>query len=253
MHIKIFLKKFVSISVAAFLTAALVGCFDLGDFEDEADYYDSFGDVCLVYQDPEETEKDVETEDYDIQDYFHNKNTGNKFTYGDPKDEDPDEGKDIPQLPYLYMAIPVNRDRDVESIALYFNATQTCSLDVFVYVVEDLPDGGDFSDVRLLGEPEFQQKHEGDEPLYDENGKPIQELIEYSDPADDLIVAKTTIHVKEGEWVPLMVETWDVGDVAKIKESQYILLRFINNGGLNDGVNPSVAFRVTNLLIRAIA
>ena len=253
MHIKIFLKKFVSISVAAFLTAALVGCFDLGDFEDEADYYDSFGDVCLVYQDPEETEKDVETEDYDIQDYFYNKNTGNKFTYGDPKDEDPDEGKDIPQLPYLYMAIPVNRDRDVESIALYFNATQTCSLDVFVYVVEDLPDGGDFSDVRLLGEPEFQQKHEGDEPLYDENGKPIQELIEYSDPADDLIVAKTTIHVKEGEWVPLMVETWDVGDVAKIKESQYILLRFINNGGLNDGVNPSVAFRVTNLLIRAIA
>ena len=38
MHIKIFLKKFVSISVAAFLTAALVGCFDLGDFEDEADF-----------------------------------------------------------------------------------------------------------------------------------------------------------------------------------------------------------------------
>ena len=259
MHIKIFLKKFVSISVAAFLTAALVGCFDLGDFKDEADYYDSFGNVSLVYENTEEKEQGVEkkeyieTKEYSIKDYFYNKNTGNNFTYGDPKDEDPDKGKDIPQLPYLYMAIPVNRARDVESIALYFNATQTCSLDVFVYVVEDLPDGGDFSDIRLLEEPEFQQKHEGDEPLDDENGKPIQELIEYSDPADDLIVAKTTIHVKEGAWVPLMVETWDVGDVAKIKESQYILLRFINNGGLNDGVNPSVAFRVTNLLIRAIA
>ena len=131
MRIKIFLKKLVSISVAAILAAALVGCFDLGDFSDEADYYAAFGDVRLVYQNPNTKEKDVEKEDYSIQDYFYNKNTGEDFAYGDPKDEDPDEGKDIPQLSYVYMAIPVQRDMRVDSVALYFNALQTCSLEVF--------------------------------------------------------------------------------------------------------------------------
>lgn len=253
MHIKIFLKKFMAISVAAFISVALVGCFDLGDFKDEADYYDSFGDVCLVFQNPEEEEKDVKTKEYSVKDYFYNKNTGNHFTYGDPKDEDPDEGKDIPQLPYVYMAIPVERDLNVDALVLYINATQTCSLDVFVYVVEDLPDGGDFTGVRLLEEPEYRQKFDGDTPMYDEQGNPIQELIPYSDPDNSLISVKVTVNVKEKEWVPLMVDTWDVGNVVEVKDSQYILLRFINNSGLNDGEQPSVSFRVTNLLVRAIS
>jgi hypothetical protein len=127
MRIKIFLKRLVSISVSAILAVTLVGCFDLGDYSDEAAYYEAFGDVKLVYQNPTVVEKDVENEDYSIKDYFYNKNTGEDFAYGDPKDDDPDEGKDIPQLPYLYMAIPAERNLKIESLALYFNAQQTCS------------------------------------------------------------------------------------------------------------------------------
>ena len=254
MRIKIFLKKLISIGVVAIMAVTLVGCFDLGDFSDDATYYATFGDVRLVYQNPNATEKDIETKDYSIEDYFYNKNTGENFVYGNPKDEESDEGKDIPQLPYVYMAIPVKQDLSVDSMALYFNALQTCSLEIFFYVVDELPNGGDFTNVRLLGEPEYQQKlDENGHPMTDENNQPILDKIEYSDPDESLMVACTTTRVKNGEWVSLVMDNWNNGNIAQINAGQYLLLRFVNNGGANAGGNPSVAFRVTNLLIRAVS
>ena len=254
MRIKIFLKKLVSIGVAAIMAVTLVGCFDLGDFSDDATYYATFGDVRLVYQNPNATEKDIETKDYSIEDYFYNKNTGENFVYGNPKDEELDEGKDIPQLPYVYMAIPVEQDLNVDSMALYFNALQTCSLEIFFYVVDELPNGGVFTNVKLLGDPEYQQKlDEEGNPMTDENYEPIYEWIEYSDPDDSLMIASTTMRVKNGEWVSLVMNNWSSGKIAQIDAGQYLLLRFVNNSGANTGGNPSVAFRVTNLLIRAVS
>ena len=253
MRIKIFLKKFITVSVAALWAVTLMGCFDLGEFEDEEDYYAAFDDVQLVYQDPESVEKDVESDDYSVKDYFYNKNTGEDFTYGDPKDDEPDEGKDIPQLPYVYMAIPVNRDLNVESMALYFNTTINCSFEVYFYVVDSLPDGGDFTNIRLLGEPEYQPKlDDDDKPMTDEFGNPILERIPYSDPSDSSLVGKATAQFIGGQWDSIMMEKWDKGNVAEIKESQYLLLRFVNNSGLN-ATGVSVSFRVTNLLIRAVS
>ena len=245
MHIKIFLKKLFSIGVAAIVAVALTGCFDLGDFEDESAYYEAFGDVRLVFQEPTETaEKDIEYEDYSVKDYFYNKNTGKNFTYGDPKDEESDEGKDIPQLPYVYMAIPVEQDLSVESVALYFNATQTCPLEVFFYVVEDLPNGGSFTDIRLLGEPEYEQET-------NDKGETVDAKIEYSDPADSLMVAKATLQAKSGSWNSLLVNNWNSGNALEIKDGEYLLLRFVNNSGI--GTGAPVSFRVTNLLIRAVS
>ena len=254
MRIKIFFKRLISISVAVVLAVTLVGCFDLGDFRDEEDYYASIGDVELVYQNPNEIEKDIEQSEYSIRDYFYNKNTGEDFTYGDPKDDESDEGKDIPQLPYVYMVIPLNRDLCVESVALYFNALRTCSLGILVYVVDNLPDDGDFTNIMLLGDPEYRQKLDDDgNPMTDENNMPILELIKYSDPDDRSIVASTTTYVENGEWVSMVLDKWNGEKNIEIKESQYLLLRFINNSGLNTGDNLSVAFRVTNLLIRAVS
>ena len=268
MRTKIFLKKLVSISVAVILAATLAGCFDLGGFSDETEYYDTFGDVTLVYAE----ERDIEIEEYSIQDYFYNKNTGENFAYGDPKDEESDEGKDIPQLSYVYMAIPVKKTLRMESFALYFNALETCALEVYFYVVDELPDDGDFTHIKLLGDPEYQQKldedgnlmfeADGKTPLYeqevdengnlkkDEFGNPIFKRIKYSDPDDSLIVGKTTTNVKKGEWVSLMMEKWSSGKEIQIEESDYLLLRFINNSGASTKNEP-VNFRVTNLLIRA--
>lgn len=254
MRIKIFLKKLVSIGVAAVLAVTLVGCFDLGDFSDESAYYAAFGDVRLVYQNPNATEKDIKTKDYTIKDYFYNKNTGEKFVYGDPKDEESDAGKDIPQLSYVYMAIPVKQNLHMDSMALYFNALQACSLEIFFYVVDELPNDGEFTKVKLLGDPEYQQKlDEKGNPMTDENNEPIYERIEYSDPDDSFMIAHTTVRVKNGEWVSFVMDNWSSGNVAQIRAGQYILLRFINNSGANTGEKPSVAFRVTNLLIRAVS
>ena len=246
MRIKNFLKKMVSIGVATILAVTLAGCFDLGDFNDEEAYYSAFGDVKLVYQNSNVVEKDIQNKDYSVKDYFYNKNTGKNFTYGDPKDQESDVGKDIPQLPYVYMVIPLLEDLSMDSVALYFNAQQTCSLEVFFYVVDDLPDGGDFTNIRLFGEPEYQQK-------LDDNNETIYEKIEYSDPNDSLMVAKATLQVKTGKWDPLIVDNFDKGNALELKAEQYLLLRFVNNSGANAGENPSVAFRVTNLLIRAFS
>lgn len=279
MHIKIFWKKFIAISVAVLWAVTLAGCFDLGGFTDEEDYYNTFGDVGLFYQ------KDIGKEEYSIKDYFYNKATGEDFSYGDPKDDEPDEGKDIPQVPYVYMVIPAVKDLTVESVALYFNAMKTCSLEVHFYVVDSLPD---FAHVRLWDEPEYQpkkddggniqykqqvdengepmvdangnpiyvqQKDENNEPMFDAEGNPIYEpileKINYSDPDDSLIVAKTTVHVKNNEWVSLLTENWNGKSSVQINDGQYLLLRFINNSGAYAGEDPLVEFRVTNLLIRA--
>ena len=67
------------------------------------------------------------------------------------------------------------------------------------------------------------------------------------------MVASNTLRVKNGEWVSLVMDNWSSGNVAEVNAGQYILLRFVNNSGANAGGNPSVAFRVTNLLIRAVS
>ena len=280
MRIKIFLKKLISISVAAILAVTLLGCFDLGDFSDEEAYYDSFGDVGLVYNSKSgENEKDIVKKDYDIEDYFY------KDSF--KADEETGEEKYTPQLPYVYMAIPVESDLNVESVALYFKAAQTCSLEVFFYVVDDLPD---FTNVRLLGDPEYQPetddegkpkyKQKVDEhgvpmvdtdgnpiyeqkvdedgnPMFDEVGDPIYEPIlqkvEYSDPDDSFIVGKTMANLKEGKWVSLLMDTWNGGRFVEINAGQYLLLRFVNNSGANVEGNSPAQFRVTNLLIRAVS
>lgn len=273
MRIKIFLKKFLSISVAAVMASTLVGCFDLGDFSDEAAYYDAFGDVGLVYQNPDSEEKDVERDNYSVEDYFYNKNTGEDFTYGNPEDDEPDEGKNIPQLSYVYMVVPVKQNMTIESIGLFLNATRTCSLEIIFYVVDSLPDDGSFKNVRLLGYPEYQQKQDGEgnpmfdadgspiyqekvdeynNPLFDEFGNPIYVEKIYSDPLDSKIVGRTTASLKAETWSSFLIEKWASGKAVAVKKGQYLLMRFVNNSGLNEVDKTPVSFRTTNLLIRAI-
>lgn len=244
MHIKILLNKLVPFVVAVITAVTLTGCFDLGEFEDDEAYYEAFGDVKLVYQNSDSEEKDIRTKSYSVEDYFYNRNTGNDFSYGNPDDNLPDEGKDIPQLPYLYMAIPVEEDLSIESFALYFNATVSAAMSIVVYVVDELPDGGDFTGVRLFGDPEYQEKQ-------DENGETIEEPIVYSDPSEQFIVAESVARVSDGEWTSIVIDRWNGNRTVEVKDGQFILLRFVNNGWERAEGQQVCSFRTTNLLVRA--
>ena len=66
------------------------------------------------------------------------------------------------------------------------------------------------------------------------------------------VSATANVRVEGGEWVSFVVENWNNANAVEIKESQYLLLRFVNNSGLNT-TGIAVSFRVTNLLIRAVS
>jgi hypothetical protein len=153
------------------------------------------------------------------------------------------------------MVLPLNKALKIEAVGLYFNATEACSLEIYFYLVEELPNNGNFSDIQLLGEPEFQPKLDGDTPMKDEAGNLIYEKIEYSDPGAEKLVATTTLTLKGGtKWDSILVEEWGNNKtVLETNDSQYLLLRFVNNSGLNKGDKPAVSFRVTNLLVRAVS
>jgi hypothetical protein len=87
----------------------------------------------------------------------------------------------------------------------------------------------------------------------DEKGETVYEAIPYSDPDENSKVGQATVHVKNGEWVSLLIDNWNSEKSVQVNQSQFLLLRFMDNGGTNTTGDPSVAFRVTNLLIRAIS
>ena len=226
---KIFKKLFSAIAIT-FLAIAIAGCYDLGEFDDEDAYYAAFGDVRLVYAE----EGKITYKEYPVEDYFYNKETVNDFTYGDPSKE-----KKMPQLPYTYMAVPIKQNISIDSLTLYINATQTCSLVIQIYLVDYLPDDGEFTSIKFLRDPEYQQKLDEEESVY-------------SDPDESFMVGKLTTYTQQGRWTSFTVNRWNNENALTVKKKQYILLRFINNGGLATEKTPSVSFRTTNLLVRAL-
>lgn len=254
MLIKIFLKKVIPLIVAVVMAVTLTGCFDLGDFESEEDYYNSFGDVRLVYQNPESTDKDVDTEDYSVRDYFYNGNTGNDFEYGDPDDDESDEGKDIPSLPYVYMALPIEDDVEIDSIALFFKSSVSGLLKIELYLVDVLPNDGDFTNVKLFGDPERQKKlDENGDPVLDEEGNPILEPVVYDDPSQEKLVASENVYLNAEVWDSMLVDRFAGENTLQVKDKQFILLKFVNNGGFKAEDDLSIPFKTTNLLVRAVS
>lgn len=251
---KIFLKRVFPLIVAVLTAVTFTGCFDLGEFESEEDYYNSFGDVRLVYQNPESTDKDVKTCDYSVRDYFYNSKTGNDFEYGDPDDDQPDEGKDIPSLPYVYMALPIKDDFVLDSIALYFKSSVKGLLKIELYLVDTLPSGGNFTNVKLFGDPERQEKlDENGDPVLDEEGNPVLEPVVYDDPSQEKLIASESVYLNAEVWDSMLVDRFADANTLQVKDNQFILLKFVNNGGFKAEDDLSIPFKTTNLLVRAVS
>lgn len=139
-----FLKK-ASIIILASLS--LCGCFELGDFESDEEYFECFPSVELI-------DKNKSSDNYSVKDYFYTEEGINDYI------------SNIPYAQYLYLAVQVNKDLLLDELLLSFCSQEDCKLEISVFISENIP-----SNIRGY-----------DDLLYDENN----EKINYDDPIEAL-------------------------------------------------------------------
>lgn len=247
MTFKKLLALFLAFLIAATSSVALSGCDDLGAYEDVAEYYSSFGDITLI---------DAETRgrnEYSVEEYFYNKESREDFLV----DGDSGAYKGVPIKDYVYMAIPINRDMVINSIALFMKGYMDQNVYLSVFITSAIP-----SKWKGVGDP--------DKEIVVEDGVEVEKEIEYDDPDPTSCVADSVVRLEGTEWNSFLVDIFAVngGNTKSIKVSagQYILIQFRNNSGnriLDEEsgklvyektglVLNSADFTMTNLLVRAL-
>lgn len=251
------IKKF-RIIVFSLLTAfvlAFCGCYDLGDFEDDSDYYASFGNIGLIAQSKSKS-------DYSLEDYFYNEKSINDYA-----------GNIVAADEYIYLIVPIERDMTIEEVALSLCAESEDMLEYSLFLTEVLP-----ANIRAYDDPFYQQatdedgnllydangnpiyKQKTDEngnPVVDDNGNPVYVEIEYDDPLAEDALYTDSISLTANSWREITISQWKVnGESTKsleVKSGDYLLVRFDNNTGAGkDSGKKKMLFQTTNLLIRAI-
>ena len=245
MPAKKLLANLVAICLMLCTVLTLGGCDDLGEYEDEDDYYETFGDILLI-------DSAGEDESYSVEDYFYNESSREDFLVSD-------DGKygGVPTAEYLYMAIPVKCDIVMDSLALYVLGDSEQGLYFSVYITDGIP-----SKIRKPGDP-FSE-------TVDKDGETVEEEIKYDDPNPKSSLCDSVYYFDGNEWDAFLVEIFKEDGVSKdsisVKKDQYILIQFRNNsgirvldktsGGLVDEKSglalDSTGFTMTNLLIRVL-
>ena len=283
-------KKFVSACLALCLMAtlgvAISGCDDLGAYKDTDEYYSSFGDIVLIGG----TSK--KTYEYDVDDYFYNKDSRENFL----EDED-GSYKGVEYDDYVYMAIPFKNDINMDTLALYLKAQNDATVYINVFITDKIPSNWKaINDNVINSEESVETEKTSDEESsveITETSETTAETVEtsettaetvetsgsaetenenkdYDDPNSESRIAEITVHLKNGKWSSFMLDIFQVNGTAQksieIKSGQYILLQIRNNSGVRIFdeeqqlfVDPQtglelqrVEFTVTNLLIRAL-
>lgn len=138
------IKKF---TLATLVLLSLSGCYELGEFESDEQYFKYFPSVELI-------DKDKSRESYSVEDYFYTEEGINEYQ------------SDVPYKEYLYLFVKVDNDFRLNELNLSFCSEQDCALEVSIYILDSIP-----SNIRGY-----------DDPLYDEEGN----VIEYDDPMEAL-------------------------------------------------------------------
>ena len=224
-------KKIVSTCLAlcimAALAVAMIGCDDLGDFEDTNEYYASFGNITLI------SGTTKEEKDYSVEKYFYNEDSREDFLKGEER---------IAYSDYVYMAIPFNSDIDMDTLALYLQ-TQN---DVTVYI-----------NAYVVNKSEWDAIRDNDDNS-ENNGKV------YDNP--NTKIGEASVHLENGKWNSFAIDVFKTNAGSQksiqIKSGQYVLLQFKNNcveDNKQAYVDPDTGLELskaeitmTNLLIRAL-
>ena len=209
-------KKIV-LAFSILLIFTLVGCADLGDFENIQDYYNSFGEITLsVTNDNEPT--------FSVED-FYNEESQEDFTTIVEMNE------------YVYFSVEVSKTMEVDTFSMFFLGQTNETLSMSIFVVDSIP-----TNFR-----------EYDEPLEDGEGN----QIEYDDPEESEIIANVSLSVKTEEWNSFSADEFLIDGVNKntinIESGKFILIRFNNNSyiGKENSLNK-ISFKMTNMMIRIL-
>ena len=244
---------FVAICITAILAIALCGCEDLGAYSSTEDYYASFGDVILIGGNAENGKK------YSVEDYFYNEESRQDFLTGE-------DGayKGIEQSDYVYVAIPLNRDLKMDSLAMYLQAQDDVTLYINVYVTDKTPTN--WKKLDEAGAENGASVERFEDTLNDTEGG----AQDYDDPDPQTRVGDITLYLKDGKWNSFTLDNFKVDGLfeksIQLKSGQYILLQIRNNSGVRDfdektglyiDAQTGLALEkaeitMTNLLIRAI-
>lgn len=247
MMFKKLLSLFLALLTAATATVALSGCDDLGAYENESEYYSSFGAINLI----EGFSRDKN--EYSVEEYFYNKESRERFLVS----EDRSTYKGVPISDYVYMAIPVKRDMVLDSIALYMKSDVEQTVYLSVFITSRIP-----SEWQGIGDP--------DKETVIEDGVEVEKEIEYDDPDHTSSVANAVVRLDGKKWGSFLIDEFATGGGSsksvKVSNGQYILIQFRNNSGdrvfdeksgaLVDRITQTAIekaeFTMTNLLVRAL-
>lgn len=248
------MRKFFSrivLCILAIPAIALCGCDDLGEYVDVDEYYASFGEVVLIDGITEKSSPHL------IEDDFYNKESRENFLVDDNGEyHGADHGN------YVYMAIPLNKDLNVDSIALFLQSMEDedVTLYINVYVTSSIPENWKSLADNVIDQEGTGNSGEGDSE------------VKYDDPSPDSRVGEITIHLKAGKWSSFVLDRFIIGGVTngvsensiQIYDDQIILLQFRNNSGVREMVDEvlidtqsgqelqTAQITMTNLLIRAL-
>ncbi|MBO7303369.1 MAG: hypothetical protein J6U68_04200 [Clostridia bacterium] len=272
MRFKKIVSTFIAFCLMATLAVAMSGCYDLGAYEDEGEYYDAFGDIVLINGSTKERKK------YSVEKYFYNEDSQEDFLEGE-------DGayKGVPSGEYVYMAIPFKSIIDMDILAMYMCSESDATVYINVFVTDEIPSSWKSIEDNIINnekpdvpsaETDELPEAETDGLFGDESEKAtdITEEIEkvYDDPDPDTRVGDLVVHLKAGKWDSFLLDKFVVNGSTKnsieIKKGQYILLQFRNNSGVREfdeekqsffdpqtGIQlPKVEITMTNLLIRAL-
>ena len=253
MKFKRIIKSCTAICIAAILAIAACGCEDLGDYSDVQEYYNSFGDVVMI--DGASKEK----KEYSVEKYFYNKESQENFLVGEDG-----EYRGVDYEEYVYVAIPIKSDMEMDSIALYLQSKSDVTVYINVYLTRAIP--SNFKGIEYIGmENDPEEGTQGDAEADAETNK-----IEYDDPDPASRIGEANVYLKSGKWTSFTLNVFDLYGTNKnsvgINMGQYILLQIRNNSGVRDYnaasgtyVDPQTGLvldkaeiTMTNMLIRAI-
>lgn len=203
-----FIKK---ASLITLLSLSLCGCYELGEFESEEQYFEYFPSVDLI-------DKDKSTHNYSVEDHFYTKEGINDFE------------SNIPYKEYLYLSIQAKKDLPLNELNLSFCSQQDCTLEVSIYLLDSM-----LSNIRGY-----------DDPSHDDEGNEIK----YDDPIDALAKKSIYLTANKwsssylldkprNEYVAISAGQYIV---LRFENNSYV--------GKEKGL-PLATFTTTNLLIRA--